>query len=82
LRRIGTGSYEDDAVSIVGTVFEIEHGGPFTFADGEVEATEWVQGEELEAWVDARPHCPDTIHILREAGHLLRTIEGPWPDEP
>jgi 8-oxo-dGTP pyrophosphatase MutT (NUDIX family) len=82
LRRIGTGSYEDDAVSIVGTVFEIEHGGPFTFADGEVEATEWVQGEELEAWVDAHPHCPDTIHILREAGHLLRTIEGPWPDEP
>jgi len=59
----------------VSTVFEIEHDGPFAFADGEVEATEWVPGDTLESWLDAHPHCPDTVHLLRTIGWI-------WPGEP
>jgi 8-oxo-dGTP pyrophosphatase MutT (NUDIX family) len=76
LRRIATASYEDGDVTAVGTMFEIDHGGPFTFADGEVEATEWVDWDRLGDWFDEHPHCPDTVHILREAGHLLRTLHA------
>jgi 8-oxo-dGTP pyrophosphatase MutT (NUDIX family) len=75
LRRIGTGTFADDDVSTVGTVFEVEHDGPFIFADGEVEATEWVPGAALESWLAAHPHCPDTVHFLR-------TIGWTWPGEP
>lgn len=74
LRRLGSGAYADDNVAAVGTLFEIDHDGPFTFADGEVEATEWVPSHGLAAWLDAHPHCPDTVH-------LLRTIGDRWPDE-
>lgn len=77
LHRIGTGAYEDDDVSAIGTMFELVHAGPFTFADGEVEATEWVAWDALDDWFVSHMHCPDTAHILRKAGHLLRTLH-PW----
>ena len=68
-------TYADDDVAAVGTLFEIDHDGPFAFADGEVEATEWVPLRTASAaWLDAHPHCPDTVH-------LLRTIGVRWPDE-
>jgi 8-oxo-dGTP pyrophosphatase MutT (NUDIX family) len=73
LRRLGSGSYEDDDVAAVGTLFEVDHDGPFVFADGEVEATEWVPASQLWSWLESHPHCPDTAH-------LLRTLGGRWPE--
>ena len=75
LRPLGSAAYSDDNVTAVGTLFEIEDAGPFRFADGEVEATEWVPWDQLGRWLAAHPHCPDTVH-------LLRTIGWRWPDEP
>ena len=75
MHRLGTASYTDDDVTAVGTLFELDHPGPFRFADGEVEATEWVPWDRLGGWLAAHPHCPDTVH-------LLRTIGWRWPDEP
>jgi 8-oxo-dGTP pyrophosphatase MutT (NUDIX family) len=74
LRRLGRGSYADDDVAAVGTLFEVDHDGPFVFADGEVEATKWVPASELWSWLEGHPHCPDTAY-------LLRTLGDRWPDE-
>ena len=67
---LGDGAYEDAEVAVVGRFYEVEHGGPFTFADGEVEETAWVAVEELGAWLADRASCPDSVA-------LLRTI-APW----
>jgi 8-oxo-dGTP pyrophosphatase MutT (NUDIX family) len=70
LRELGRGSYEDDDVRAVATVYEVDHGGPFTFPDGEVEEVRWVPIGDLDAFLADHPHCPDSAA-------LLRTID-PW----
>jgi 8-oxo-dGTP pyrophosphatase MutT (NUDIX family) len=71
---LGQGGYDDDAVSVVAALFEVTHPGPFTFADGEVDAVDWVPAGDVWAWTAGRSCCPDTLA-------LLRTIPG-WPGEP
>ena len=39
-------------------IFELEHPGPFTFADGEVEVA-WVPLASLDAWLGRHETCPD-----------------------
>ncbi len=65
LRLLGRGSYEDGDVAAIATVFEVRHDGPFAFADGEVEAVEWVPLADLDAWLAAHPHCPDSAALVR-----------------
>jgi 8-oxo-dGTP pyrophosphatase MutT (NUDIX family) len=63
LHHLGDGAFTDESVDLVARVFEVEHGGPFTFADGEVVATEWVAFADLAAWIAARDVVPDTLAI-------------------
>ncbi|MBA2280708.1 MAG: NUDIX domain-containing protein [Acidimicrobiia bacterium] len=63
LRFLAAGLFEDDAVALVARVYEIDHAGPFTFADGEVERSEWVARAELDDWAAARQVVPDTLSI-------------------
>ena len=61
LRELGPLAYESDLVRVVGRVYTVESEGPFTFADGEVEAIEWVPLDALGEWLRERPLCLDTL---------------------
>jgi 8-oxo-dGTP pyrophosphatase MutT (NUDIX family) len=63
LRRLGAGAYEDDDVCCSATIYEVEHPGPFTFADGEVEEVRWLPFSSLGEFLATHPHCPDSVAI-------------------
>ena len=50
-RWLGSGSYEDELVAELTHIYLARHDGPFTFADGEVVETAWVDLAELPAWL-------------------------------
>jgi isopentenyldiphosphate isomerase len=64
LRHAGAGRYEDGEVRVVGEVFVATHDGPFRFADGEVDDVDLVALDALDAWLDGRACCPDTVAIV------------------
>ncbi|HEX2383829.1 MAG TPA: NUDIX domain-containing protein [Acidimicrobiales bacterium] len=61
---LGTGTYEDDDVRVVGRIFVATHDGPFTFVDGEVDRIELVPWEQLRAWTSRHRCCPDTLSMV------------------
>jgi isopentenyldiphosphate isomerase len=61
LTDLGPLAYESDLVKVVGRVYAVESEGPFTFADGEVAAIEWVAVDELDGWLRDHPLCLDTM---------------------
>jgi 8-oxo-dGTP pyrophosphatase MutT (NUDIX family) len=61
LVELGPLLYESDLVRVVGRVYAVECNGPFTFADGEVDAIEWVPLVALEDWLRDRAVCLDTL---------------------
>lgn len=63
LLDLGDGRHEDDDVRVVTRVYALAHPGPFTFADGEVQAVEWIERGGLEAWAAAHPVVPDSLAI-------------------
>ena len=63
LRVLGEGAFADERVDLVARIYEVEHPGPFTFADGEVVASEWVALADLPAWLAAHRVVPDTLAI-------------------
>ncbi len=76
---LGGGRYADEDVDVVGEVFEVVHGGPFSFADGEVVETAWVPADEVEAWASTRPVCPDTFELARAAWRRPPTVSPVVP---
>ena len=82
LRRLGSGSYEDDAVSIVGTrvrdrACRTVHLRRRRGRGDRVGAGRCARG------LGRRPPALSRHDSHPARGwHLLRTIEGPWPDEP
>jgi 8-oxo-dGTP pyrophosphatase MutT (NUDIX family) len=65
LRELGRGRYEDADVAALATVYELRHGGPFSFPDGEVEEVRWVPLDGLDAFLATHEHCPDSASLLR-----------------
>lgn len=65
LRPVGSGSFTDEHVDVVAEAFEVDHGGPFSFDDGEVVEVAWVPWDGVEAWVAGREVCPDTLELAR-----------------
>jgi isopentenyldiphosphate isomerase len=61
---LSSGTYEDDHVRLVGRVYRLVHDGPFTFADGEVVAAEWVTPAELTERVRRDPYLPDSLALV------------------
>lgn len=60
LRFLGRDTFEDGAVRVIGFLYETEHAGPFTFADGEVEEVMWVPFDDLPGWLAGHEVVPDS----------------------
>jgi isopentenyldiphosphate isomerase len=63
-QRWGAGRFDDGEVREHAEVFAARSDGPFTFADGEVVATEWVPLDRLDAWVEGHDVCPDSLALV------------------
>lgn len=70
LLELGTGTYDDSHVSVLGRVYLARHDGPFTFVDGEVVASDRVALDEIENWIRTHEVCADSLAIA--AGAFLR----------
>lgn len=64
VERLGAGTYADDTVDEVTEIFLARSDGPFSFADGEVVGTEWVDLADLSRWLAAHKTCPDTEALI------------------
>lgn len=77
LEHLGDGRYDDEEVREIGRVYLARHDGPFSFADGEVVASDVVSLRELPAWLDGRALCSDSAVLV--VPHLLdvaRALDG------
>ena len=75
IKPLGAGRYDDDgrrdegrqddriALHVVGHIYRVVHDGPFTFADGEVIAAEWVEPVRLPVVLAERAFCPDSLAL-------------------
>ena len=63
LEPVGTGTYEDDDVRVVGRVYRAVSDGPFTFADGEVVFAELLTPDALRARLATASFVPDSVAI-------------------
>ena len=63
LEFLGDGRFEHPLMSVVGRVYRARHDGPFTFADGEVIAAEWVTRAALDDLLRQRDWCPDSVAL-------------------
>lgn len=64
LLDLGDGWYDGDAVRVVARLYAVQHPGPFTFADGEVQRVEWLERGELAAWAATHELCDDSRELL------------------
>jgi 8-oxo-dGTP pyrophosphatase MutT (NUDIX family) len=64
LLDMGDGWYDSAVVRVVGRVFAVQHGGPFSHPDGEVQRTEWVTLADLEPWLAAHDVCDDSLEVV------------------
>jgi isopentenyldiphosphate isomerase len=65
IESVGGGRYDAPGLQVVGRIYRVVHDGPFTFADGEVIAAEWVAPERLDALFAERSFCPDSVQLCR-----------------
>jgi isopentenyldiphosphate isomerase len=65
IEPVGAGRYDAPGLQVVGRVYRVAHDGPFTFADGEVIAAEWVTPERLDALLTERPFCADSVALCQ-----------------
>ncbi|HEX9259285.1 MAG TPA: NUDIX domain-containing protein [Acidimicrobiales bacterium] len=61
---IGRGTYDDDFVRLVGSVYRVQHDGPFTFADGEIIEALWVTAAELQERLVRDCFLPDSRSLV------------------
>lgn len=61
---LGTVTYEDDDVALLGRVFTVTSDGPFTFSDGEVTQVRFVAVSELAGLVAAVSFVPDSVAVV------------------
>jgi 8-oxo-dGTP pyrophosphatase MutT (NUDIX family) len=64
LLDMGDDWYDSDVVRVVGRVYAVQHAGPFSHPDGEVQRTEWVPLAELETWLATREVCDDSLEVV------------------
>lgn len=64
LLDLGEDRFEDDHVRVLGRLYAIDCAGPFTFADGEVVASEWVRLDGLRSWLGQRDVVPDSAAMV------------------
>ena len=64
LAHLGETRYEDPHVREIARVYRVSSAGPFTFPDGEVVDTAWVERAGLDDWLAGRSVCPDSAAIV------------------
>jgi 8-oxo-dGTP pyrophosphatase MutT (NUDIX family) len=64
LLDMGDDWYDSDVVRVVGRVYAVQHAGPFSHPDGEVQRTEWVPLTELETWLATHEVCDDSLEVV------------------
>jgi isopentenyldiphosphate isomerase len=77
LAHLGQGTWEGGGASLVGHVYLARSDGPFTFADGEVTQTRFVDAVELATMLQTLSFCPDSIELALPL--LRRFLEQPPP---
>ena len=77
LEHVGSGTFADESVDLLAEAFEVVHGGPFAFDDGEVVETAWVPWDGVDAWIEQHQVCPDTLELARRT--WLSTRRKPSP---
>jgi isopentenyldiphosphate isomerase len=60
LVALGPIRFESSETRVVGQVYCIAHGGPFTFPDGEVVDSAWVQRDALATFASTHALCADS----------------------
>jgi hypothetical protein len=73
LEPLGPVRYESEGLRVHGRAYRVEHEGPFTFTDGEVQRVEWVEAASLAAVVAEREFVPDAPAIFLPILDTLRT---------
>jgi isopentenyldiphosphate isomerase len=64
LLDLGAGRYESDIVRVVGRLYAVQHSGPFSYSDGEVQQIEWVELSALETWLTTHDVCDDSLELI------------------
>ena len=64
LLDLGDGRFESDEVRVVGRVYAVQHGGPFTHPDEEVQRTEWIAVDDVERWLVDHDVCDDSLELV------------------
>ena len=64
LLDLGDDRFESDEVRVVGRIYAVQHAGPFTHPDGEVQRTEWVALADLGAWLATHDVCDDSLSLV------------------
>lgn len=65
LHDCGPVAYEATEVSLVGRLYTCVHDGPFSFDDGEVTATTWVDLDDLDDFVAGHEVPDDSVAVVR-----------------
>lgn len=78
LTVVGEGTYEDDDVAEVATVFATRTDASPTCPDGEVAEVAWVAVAHLGGWVAAHRVCPDSVALVLP--HLAPSAGARHPD--
>jgi 8-oxo-dGTP pyrophosphatase MutT (NUDIX family) len=64
LEPLGETRFEDGRVREIARVYRAASAGPFTFPDGEVVDSAWVDLAALDDWMQGRSVCPDSRAIV------------------
>lgn len=64
LLDMGDGWFDSDAVRVVGRIYAVQHSGPFSYADGEVQQTSWVPLTNLHDWLSTHDICADSLELV------------------
>jgi len=64
LDPLGEVRYADDRVQEIARVYRTVSAGPFTFPDGEVADSAWVDLAAIDEWIADRAVCPDSVAII------------------
>ena len=64
LLDLGDDRFESADVRVVGRIYAVQHAGPFTFADGEVQRVDWVALADVSPWVARHDVCDDSLALV------------------
>jgi len=71
LEELGSGTFDDDDVHLIGHCFVARSSGPFAFTDGEITEAHFVDSDGVDELIGSRPVCPDSVALVHPLVHPL-----------